>query len=140
MNENVFLYTIPQWIIFTAVFVSAYGWIENKKVFSLIGLGIFFALGMFAAFVLTGDYFAASEYLTPEEIIREEIDEEIIDEIPFQAKLLPAYISFLISGIIAIPSFFLELKNTKFKKTFLVITGLIALLGFFIIVGALKSY
>ena len=44
---------------------------------------------------------------------------EIIDEIPFQAKLLPAYISFLISGIIAIPSFFLELKNTKFKNVLL---------------------
>ena len=140
MNDDVFLYTIPQWIVFTAVFVSAYGWIENKKAFRLLGIGIFFALGMFAGYVLSGDYFAAREYLTPEEIIREEIDEEIIDEIPFQAKLLPAYIFFLISGIIAILSFFLELKNIKFKKTFLVITGLIALLGFFIIVGALKSY
>ena len=139
MNQNVLLYTLPQWIIFAAIFVTAYGWIENKKAFRLIGMFIFFVLGIFSLFILTGDYFAASNYLTPDEIIREEIDEEIVNEVPFQAQLFPAYVFFLVSGVVSIPSFLAELKNYKYKNILLIITGLVALLGFFVIVGALKS-
>jgi hypothetical protein len=140
MNQDVFLYTVPQWIIFAGVFVSVYGWVENRKIFRLIGISIFFLLGIFSIFILTGDYFVANEYLTPEEIVREEIDEEIINEIPFVAKLFPAYLFFLVSGITSLPSFLLELKDRKYRRILQLITGLISLMGFFIIVGALKSF
>lgn len=138
MNQ-VFLYTFPQWIVFAGLFMVIYGWVENKKTFRLIGIAIFIALGIFAAVVIFGDYLAAGKFLSPEEIVAEEIDGEILNEVPLEAKLLPAYWSFLLSSIVAIPAFLLDLKERKFAKLTTVIMGLVALLGFFIIVGALRS-
>jgi hypothetical protein len=52
---------------------------------------------------------------------------------------LPAYFAFLISGLLAVPSFILEWKNKKGKNLMIILTALAGLMGFFIIVGALKS-
>ena len=139
MNEYILLYTLPQWFIFSAVIASVYGWVEHKKVFRLLGPAIFFALGIFALFVLLGDYFAAYNFLTPDEIANEELEEGQITDLPFQVKLFPAYLSFLLTGLLAIPAFFLELKNRKGKYLMLILTGLFGLLGFFIIAGALRG-
>lgn len=138
MNE-VFLYTFPQWIVFAALFVTIYGWVESKKVFRITGEGIFILLGIFALVVLLGDHLAAAHYLSPEEVASEELDEIITNEVPIQAMLLPAYWSFLIAGLLAIPTIIFEWKDKKIARTLTVITGLIALLGFFIVVGALRS-
>jgi hypothetical protein len=138
MNDT-FLYTLPQWFIFAAVFVAVYGWIEDKKIFRIIGAGIFVALGIYALYILSGDYFAAGQFLTPDEIAREELDDEIIEEIPFQARLLPAYLSFVGSAIMALPAIYFDIKNKKKYRIFIVLAGLISLIGFFIIVGNLKT-
>jgi len=138
MNE-VFLYTFPQWIVFAALFVIIYGWVEGKKVFRLTGEGIFIILGIFALVVLLGDYLAAAHYLSPEEVASEELDDIITNEVPLEAMLLPAYWSFLAAGILAVPTIFFEWKDKKIARTLTVITGLLALLGFFIVVGALRS-
>jgi len=137
--NNTFLYTLPQWFIFAAVFVIVYGWIEKKKPFRLVGYLILIALGVFSLVVLSGDYFAASNFLTPEEIVREELDDEIIDEVPFQAKLLPAYLSFVISALLSLPAIFLDVKNNNKYRWFIFAAGIVSLLGFFIIVGTIKS-
>jgi hypothetical protein len=137
--NNTLLYTLPQWFIFAAVFVIVYGWIENKKPFRIVGYIILVLLGVFSLFIISGDYFAANEFLTPEEIAREELDDEIMNEVPFQAKLLPAFISFIAAAIFAFPSLVLDIRNHKKYRWFVIISGLIALLGFFIIVGAIKS-
>ncbi len=138
MNE-VFLYTFPQWLVFAALFVIIYGWVEGKKVFRLTGHGIFILLGIFALVVLLGDYLAAAHYLSPEEVASEELEEIVTNEVPLEAMLLPAYWSFLLAGILAVPSMILEWKNRKTARTLTVLTGLAALLGFFIVVGALRS-
>ena len=91
-----FLYTFPQWFVFAALFMVIYGWVENKKAFRLIGISIFIVLGIFSIIVLVGDYLAAGEYLSLEEITAEELDDEILNEIPIEAKLLPGYLSFII--------------------------------------------
>lgn len=137
MNDT-FLYTLPQWFIFAAIFVAVYGWIEDKKAFRIIGATLFVALGIFALFVFWADYFAASKLLTPDEIAMEELNDEIIDEIPFQAKLIPAYFSFLASAILALPAIYFDIKNKKKYRIFILLAGLTSLFGFFIIVGALK--
>lgn len=137
--ENTFLYTLPQWFIFSAIFVTVYGWIENKKVFRIIGAVLFIILGIYALIILKGDYFSANNFLTPDEIAREELDDEIINEIPFQASLFPAYLSFIFSAVLAIPAIYFDFKNKKKYQVFILLAGLVALLGFFIIVGALKS-
>ncbi len=137
--NNTFLYTLPQWFIFAAIFVAVYGWVEDKKAFRLIGAGIFVALGVYSLYILSGDYLAAGSFLTPEEIANEELLDEVLEEIPFEAKLLPAYISFLVSAVIALPAIYFDLRNKKIYRLFIVLAGLVSLFGFFIVVGALKS-
>ncbi len=139
MNQDILLYTLPQWFVFAAVIASVYGWVEHKKAFRLIGPAIFFLLGLFAVLVLWSDLFSSYEFLTPEEILSEETDGEITADVPFQAMLFPAYLTFVISGLIAVPSFILQWKERKGKNLLVVLTTLTALFGFFIIVGALRS-
>ena len=138
MNETL-LYTLPQWFIFAAVIVVTYGWVENKKPFRIIGTVLFLLLGIYSLIILSGDYFAAKDFLTPNEIASEELDGEIIDEIPFQAKLFPAYLSFVLAAILALPAILLDLKNSKKYRWFIILSGLISLFGFFVIIGAVKT-
>lgn len=138
MNET-FLYTLPQWFVFAAIFVAVYGWVEDKKAFRLVGAATLILLSVYAFIILTGDYFAASHYLTPEEIANEEISEEIMDEVPFQARLFPAYLAFAAAGVFAIPALILDIKNNSKYRIFIVLAALVALAGFFGIVSSLKS-
>lgn len=137
MNDTL-LYTLPQWFVFAAIFVTVYGWVEQKKTFRIIGMAVFIALGIFSLYIITGDFLVAANYLTPEEIANQEIYEETTEEIPFMGKLLPAYLAFIISGILAIPAIFLDIRNKKSYPWIAIITGLVSLLGFFIIVGVIK--
>jgi len=137
--DQTFLYTLPQWFIFAGIFVTAYGWIENKQSFRLIGYTIIILLGFYSVYILTGDYFAASKFLTPEEIMREELEDEVMNEVPFQAKLLPAYWSFVASSLLILPSLFFDLKHKKSYRIFIFLSGITALAGFFMIVGAVRS-
>jgi type IV secretory pathway TrbL component len=137
MNDT-FLYTLPQWFIFAAIFVAVYGWIEKKKAFRIIGASILVLLGIYSLFIITGDYLAAGKFLTPGEIADQELTDDAIEEIPFQAKLLPAYISFIASAVLAIPAIILDIKNKKNYQWFILIAGLVSLFGFFVIVGVLQ--
>ena len=138
MNQDTFIYTLPQWFIFASVLVTVYGWVEGKKHFRIIGSVVLIFLGIFAIWSIVKGYFSASHFLTPDEIISEEMEEEVIDEIPFQAKLLPAYLSFIVSAVLSFPAIYFDWKNKKPTRLFYILAGLVALLGFFIIVGALK--
>lgn len=137
MNETL-LYTLPQWFIFAAIFVVVYGWMEEKKPFRIIGAVIFILLGLFSLFVIFGGYLAAGKFLTPNEIASEELADGVIDEVPFQVKLLPAYLSFIVSAVLAIPAIIFDIKNKKGYRWFIISAGLVSLFGFFIIVGILR--
>lgn len=137
MNETL-LYTLPQWFIFAAIFVVVYGWMEEKKPFRIIGASILILLGIFSLFVIFGDSLATAKFLTPNEIASEELADGVIDEIPIQAKLLPAYISFVLSAVLTIPAIVLDIKNKKGYRWFIISAGLVSLFGFFVIVGILK--
>ncbi len=139
MNQYMLLYTLPQWFVFAAIIACVYGWVEKKKIFRLLGPVLFFLLGLFATLTLWGDLFPAYEFLTPEEIVREEMENELDKEVPFQVMLFPAYLSFVLSGLLAIPSFILEWRSSKGKNLLVILTALTGLLGFFMIVGALRS-
>lgn len=138
MNDTL-LYTLPQWFIFSGIFVIAYGWVEDKKPFRIIGTSILVLLGVYSVYVILGDSFAASEFLTPEEIAREELDDEILNEIPFQARLMPAYWSFVLGAIAAAPAIFLDIKNNRKYRWFIVASAIIVLFGFFVIIGAIRT-
>ena len=137
MNET-FLYTLPQWFIFAAVFVAVYGWMEDKKPFRVIGAAILVLLGIFSLFVIFGDSLAAGKFLTPGEIASQELGDDVMVDVPFQAKLLPAYISFVLSAVLAIPAIALDIKNKKSYRWFILSAGFVSLFGFFVIVGILK--
>jgi hypothetical protein len=139
MNQDTILYTIPQWFVFAGIIASVYGWVEHKKTFRLLGPVIFFLLGIFSLYSILNGSFSVSEFLTPNEIINEEMEEETMEDLPFIAQLLPAYFAFLATGLLAIPTFFLEWKNRKGKSLLIIVTALVGLMGFFIIVGALRS-
>ena len=139
MNQDLLLYTLPQWFIFAGVIASIYGWAEHKKIFRMLGPLIFFLLGLFSLYSIVTGSFLAYHFLTPEEIINEEMEEEIIEEMPFVAQIFPAYIIFLFCGLLAIPAFILEWKDRKGKNLLIILTAVVGLLGFFIIVGALKN-
>src|SRR5690606_29296279 len=104
--NNSFLYTVPQWIIFSGIVAVIYGWLEQKEQFRIIGTSILIVLGLFSVYVFFGDFLAAYKYLTPYEAAMLELEEQemlsaeemLFEEIPFQVKIFPAYISFLISG------------------------------------------
>lgn len=138
MSQDTLLYTLPQWFIFSAIVVIAYGWVEQKKVFRIVGAFILILLGIYAAYSISSGSFFASKYLTPNELMTEELDGELIEEIPFQAKLLPAYWTFVVSAILAIPAIYFDWKDKKPNRLFIILAGLAALLGFFIIVGELN--
>jgi hypothetical protein len=95
-------------------------------------------LGVFSLYVIYGGYLAAGKFLTPSEIATEELEDGVMGEIPFQAKLLPAYLSFILSAILAIPAIVLDFKNKKSYLWFILSAALVSLFGFFIIVGILK--
>lgn len=139
MNQDILLYTLPQWFVFAAIIASVYGWVEHKKSFRLMGPAIFLLLGIFAALVLWSDLFSTYEFITPEEIIKEETEDNLDADIPFHAMLFPAYLAFFLSGLLAVPSFILEWKSRKGKNLLIILTALTALFGFFIIVGALRN-
>lgn len=137
MNESL-IYTIPQWLTFAAIFMMVYGWIEDKKAFRIIGDFVIILLGLFAVYIFSKGYLAESKYLTPDEIVSQELGEETIEKISILTKLGPAYASFLLSSVIAVPALIFDSKNKKIHRIFMIIAGLIALSGFFVIVNALK--
>lgn len=136
---STFLYTLPQWFVFAALFMTIYGWVENKKPFRLIGISLFILLGIFSLIVLYGDYLSVADYLSPEELAAEELDDEILNEIPLEAKLLPGYWSFIVASVLAIPALILDWTDKKRARLFIVLSSLAALIGFFIIVGTVRS-
>ena len=136
---DTFLYTLPQWFVFAALFMIIYGWVEQKKPFRLIGIFFFILLGIFAIIILSGDYLASGDYLTAEEIASEELEDEILNEIPLEKQLFPAYLAFLAASILSVPALLLDWFDKKHSRTFIVLCSLAALLGFFIIVGAVRS-
>lgn len=139
MNQDSILYTLPQWFVFSAIVSIVYGWVEKKKIFRLIGPLLFFLLGLFAAFSIYNGSFSVNDFLTPQEIVNEEFEDETFDEVPFLMRLLPAYWSFIIAAILAIPAFYFEWKEKKHKNIITILTGLCALFGFFIIVSTLQN-
>lgn len=134
-----FLYTFPQWVVFAALFSIIYGWVENKKEFRITGLIILVAMGLFSIFVLAGNYLAPELYLSPDELMPNKIDEETTNTVPMEKQLLPAYLSFIASSALALGALLLDWFNKKQYRMLTVLTGLVALIGFFIIVGAVRS-
>ena len=128
MNQDTFIYTLPQWFVFASILVTVYGWIERKKYFRIIGSVVLILLGIYAVWAITKGYFSANHFLTPDEIISEELEEDVIEEMPFQGQLLPAYISFIVSAVLSFPAIYFDWKDIKPNRLFYILAGLVILL------------
>lgn len=132
--EQVHLYTLPQWIIFVALFGIIYGWVEGKKYFRIIGLSFMVLLGIFSASIVSGNYLSITDASAP-------MNAETFskDDIPMQVRLLPAYWSFVASAVLALVAILLDWKDKKYAKLLIVVTAIASLIGFFMIVGMIRS-
>lgn len=139
MNPGQFIYTLPQWIVFAGITAYIYGTAESKHTFRITGLILFIVLGIYSIWALQSEYFSSHRFLTPEEIINNELEEVLPADIPFPAKIFPAYLLFLISGVMSIAALIFELKDYKRKMALAIVAAMPALLGFFIITGSLRS-
>jgi hypothetical protein len=128
---NALLYTLPQWFIFAALFCVVYGWIENKKVFRASGMGIFILLGCFSIYAISSGCLAPGAISQPE-------SPNNMQNTPIEVRLFPAYLSFIIASFFAIVGIFFDLKDKKYARLIIVITGIIAIVGFFIVVGTIR--
>jgi len=133
------LYTLPQWVIFSAIIVVVYGWIEDKKPFRIIGGALFVLLGIFSLYILANGTFAPSDTLSLPEIANNELGEDNMDVVLPIAELFNAYLGFVIAALLAGISLFLDIRNKKKYRLFYILTGVVSLFGFFIIVGFLKN-
>lgn len=135
-----FLYSIPQWVIFVSLVVIIYGWVEHKKVFGLLGSSFFILLALFSIFAISKGYFVFNNYLSPEEIISQEMEETGLDipGLPVQARLLPIYWGLIISGALACITFFLEWNEKKNIKLFKILLGGFSIGLFFMILAVIK--
>jgi hypothetical protein len=138
MSETL-LYTIPQWFVFSGLIVIVYGWVEDKKTFRLLGFGIFFLLALFSIWRIANGSFAPGNFLTPDEVADQELNNELNETVPLLAKILPAYLFFVVTGLFSVISFWLDLKDIKWAKLLTILTGSVAIVGFFIVVGAVKG-
>lgn len=134
---NALLYTLPQWLIFAAFFGVVYGWIEDKKLFRAIGMGVFVLLGIFSVYIISGGY------LAPGAVSSAPLPETATENgqaVYVETRLLPAYLSFIVASVLAVLGVIFDLKNMKYARMVIVVTGLTALVGFFIVVGIIRSY
>lgn len=134
-----FLYTFPQWIVFVALFSIVYGWVEDKKEFRLIGFLVIICLGLFSVYVITGDHLAPGQHLTADELMQKKLTDGTTREVPIEKQLLPAYLTFMVSSVMALVATILDWLNKKQYRLFSILAGLVVLIGFFIIVGAVHS-
>ena len=132
--EQVHFYTLPQWVIFVAFFAIIYGWVEAKKSFRIIGLSFVVLLGIYAASIISGNYLSVSDASVP-------MNEETLSkqDIPMQVKLLPAYWSFIVSALVAVLAIFFDWKEKKYAKHLIITTAIASLVGFFMIVGMIRT-
>lgn len=138
MISNYVVISVPQWAIFVAISAMMYGWLEKKRIFSVIGSGILAALGLYAAFVLwTGllvpeSVFDNSGYLPKEELFSP-------DELPVEGRLLPFYWGLVANGVLALIAMILEIRNRISPNRLKIAIGLISFLLFFAMTAVVRQ-
>lgn len=130
MISNFTVVTIPQWAIFAAISIIIYGWVEQKKIFGLIGIGLMILLGIFAGWVIySGWLIPESMFDTTGTMDGEELFSE--GEIPIEGRMLPLYWALVLNGAISIPVFLVEYSGKKYSRALKLLIMLFALMIFF---------
>lgn len=130
MISNFTVVTIPQWAIFASISIIIYGWVEQKKIFGLIGIALMTVMGIFAGWVIW------SGWLIPESMFDTTgvMDGEVLfseGEIPLEGRMLPFYWGLVLNGALSVPAFLMEYSGKKYTKAVKLMIMLLALMIFF---------
>lgn len=130
MISNYTVLAVPQWAIFAAVTVMAYGWIEKKKGFGIIGSGILVLLGLFAGYALMAGLMVPESALdVSPDLPKEELFNP--DELPVEGRLLPFYWGLMINGLLALGTMLAEIRDKRFTGILKIFLGLFSIAMFF---------
>jgi hypothetical protein len=138
MISNYTVLTVPQWAIFAAITVMAYGWVEKKWIFGIIGSGILVALGVFAAIAIYAGWMMPESMLEISENLT--VDELFTpDELPIEGRLLPFYWVLVINGLIALAAMLGEIYHKRFGIVLKVVAGALSIIIFFLMMAAVRA-
>jgi len=137
MISNYTVLSVPQWLIFAAITVMIYGWLEKKKVFGIIGSGIFVSLGLFAAYALVSGLMIPENML---DISKDLSTKELFnpDELPVEGRLIPFYWGLAFNGLLALVALLSEVYDKRYTKTLKIITASISIVLFFLMTAAVR--
>lgn len=138
MISNYTIITVPQWAIFAGITVMIYGWAEKKRTFGIIGSGILVILGLYAAWIIFSGSLVPAGILDAADPMG---DGQLFspDELPVEGRLLPHYWGMVINGILALAAMVAEISRKKAAVSLKIITGIFAILIFFLMMGVVKS-
>lgn len=116
MDRQTFLTltTSSQWVLFLAIGLIIFSWIEKKKLIQQFGQAAFFLLGIFALWVILSD-----QIVVPEMVAK--------NLVPVEAKALTYFSGLVVIGFVGLLAFVLgAVKSswTKFANMILVAVGM----------------
>jgi magnesium-transporting ATPase (P-type) len=137
MISNFTVLTVPQWAIFAGITVMIYGWAEKKRIFGIVGSAIFAALGLFAAYAIFAGLMVPESMLDiSENLPKDELFSP--DELPIEGRLLPFYWVLVVNAVLALAAMFAEIFHKRMTNPLKIITGVVAIVVFFLMMGAVR--
>ena len=105
MDRHTFLAwtTSSQWILFLAVILIIFSWIEQKKRIQQAGQILFFLLGIFSLWIILGKQIVVPDVLQGEET-------------PVEARALTYFSGLVLTGILGLVAFLLGWSQSKWVK------------------------
>ncbi len=99
------LTTSSQWILFLAIGLIIFSWVEKKRLYQQLGQGTFVLLGLFALWIL----------LTDQIVLPAVVSDQVV---PVEAQALSYFSGLLISGFVAIVAFLLGQAKPRWARFF----------------------
>lgn len=112
--------TSSQWILFLAVILIIFSWIEQKKRIQQAGQILFFLLGIFSLWIILDEQIVVPDVLQGEET-------------PVEAKALAYFSGLVLTGILGLIAFLLGWRQPKWVKPVNIILFATALILFFMV-------
>ena len=138
MISNFTVISVPQWLIFAAITVMVYAWVEKKPVFGIIGSGLLVALGIFAGVAIYAGWMMPESMLNISQDLT--VDELFTpDELPVEGRLLPFYWALVFNGLIALAAMLGEIYHKRFGAILKIIAAGLAIILFFLMMAAVRN-
>jgi|GEM_PF-314406 len=122
MDRHLFLAwtSSSQWILFLAVILIIYSWIEKKKRIQQAGQILFFLLGTFSLWIILSGQIVVPEVPTA-------------PDTPVEAKALTYFYGLIMTGILGLLSFLLGWRQSRWLKPVNIMLVSAALILFFMV-------